>query len=314
MKKLVVAIGGNAILPAGDSGDATGQRRRIAETCARLADLAEAGYDLVVTHGNGPQVGNILLQNEETRQKAPAMPLDVCGAESQAQIGYMLQQALANEFAARGIRKDVASVITQVLVDADDPAFSNPTKPIGPYYAREDEIIVKRAKGWKMVFDSRGGWRRIVPSPRPVEVVEKDVIAKLVHDGDGRVIIAAGGGGIPVIRRDGKLVGVEAVIDKDLASAVLAKGIGWKTLVIVTDVAQVALDFGKPTQRSLDRLNLKEAKAHLASGQFPPGNMGPKIQAAIEFLEAGGERVTITDMEHIVSAVEGKAGTQVAKK
>src|SRR3990170_2899650 len=163
MKKLVVAIGGNAILPAGDSGDAASQRRRIAETCARLADLAEAGYDLVVTHGNGPQVGNILLQNEESRQKVPAMPLDVCGAESQAQIGYMLQQALANEFAARGIRKDVASVITQVLVDADDPAFSNPTKPIGPYYAREDEIIVKRAKGWKMVFDSRGGGRRRHP-------------------------------------------------------------------------------------------------------------------------------------------------------
>ena len=314
MKKLVVAIGGNALLPAGVSADAASQRRRIEVTAARLADLVQAGHDVVLTHGNGPQVGNILLQNEESRHVVPAMSLDVCGAESQAEIGYLLAQALRNELAAREIDRGVACVVTQVLVNAADPAFANPTKPIGPYYQREDEIIVKKAKGWKMVFDQRGGWRRVVPSPRPVDVIEKDIIRTLVGDGDGRVVIAAGGGGIPVIRKEGKLVGVEAVIDKDLAAAVLARVIGWKHLVIATDVPQVALDFGKPSQRFLDRMTIAEAKKHLAAGQFPPGSMGPKIEAAVEFLEGGGEHAVITDLEHLVPAVDGKAGTRIAKK
>ena len=314
MKKLVVAIGGNALAPASESADAAAQRRRIEATCARLADLVQAGHDVVLTHGNGPQVGNILLQNEETRHLVPAMPLDVCGAESQAQIGYLLAQSLRNEFASRKIERDVVCVVTQVLVDAKDPAFANPTKPIGPYYTREDEIIVKKAKGWKMVYDQRGGWRRVVPSPRPVDVVEKDVLRRLVGNGDGRVVIAAGGGGIPVVRRDGKLVGVEAVIDKDLAAAVLARSIGWKHLVIATDVPQVALDFGKPNQRFLDRLTASEARKYLAQGEFPPGSMGPKIEAVVEFLEAGGEHAVITDLEHLGPAVEGKAGTRIAKK
>ncbi len=313
MKKLVVAIGGNALLPAGQSGDASSQRRRIEATCTRLADVVQAGHDVVLTHGNGPQVGNILLQNEETRHLVPPMPLDVCGAESQAQIGYLLAQALRNEFASRKIQRDAVCVVTQVLVEADDPAFANPTKPIGPYYTREDEIIVKRAKGWKMVYDQRGGWRRVVPSPRPVDVVEKDVIRTLVGDGDGRVVIAAGGGGVPVIRKNGKLVGVEAVIDKDLAAAVLGRSIGWKHLVIVTDVPQVALDFGKPSQKFLDRVTVSEAKKHLAAGQFPPGSMGPKIEAVIEFLERGGEHAVITDLERLVSAVNGEAGTQIVR-
>jgi len=222
MTKLVVAIGGNALQPAGESADPAAQRRRIEATASRLTDLVAAGHDVVLTHGNGPQVGNILLQNEETRHLVPPMPLDVCGAESQALIGYLLEQALRNEFAARKINREVACVVTQVLVHADDPAFANPTKPIGPYYLRDDEILVKKAKGWKMAYDQRGGWRRIVPSPRPVDVIEKDIIRTLVGNGEGRLVIAAGGGGIPVIRKDGKLVGVEAVIDKDLAAAVLA--------------------------------------------------------------------------------------------
>lgn len=313
MKKLVVAIGGNALLPVGDSGDVAGRRRRIETTCARLADLVQAGHDLVVTHGNGPQVGNILLQNEESRHLVPPMPLDVCVAESQAQIGYMLSQGLRNEFAARKIERGVACVITQVLVDPKDPAFANPTKPIGPYYAREDEIIVKKAKGWKMVYDQRGGWRRVVPSPRPIDVVEKDIIRTLVGNEDGRVVIAAGGGGIPVIAKDGRFVGVEAVIDKDLAAAVLGRAIGWKHLVIATDVAQVALDFGKPTQRFLDRLTIAQGKKYLEDGQFPPGSMGPKIQAAVEFLEKGGEHVVITDLEHLGAAADGKAGTEIVR-
>ena len=314
MKRLIVAIGGNALQPAGDRNDAGAQRARVDATCARLADLAAAGHEFVLTHGNGPQVGNILLQNEEGRDRAPAMPLDVCVAESQAQIGYMLQQGLENAFAARGIRKGTVCVITRVVVDPNDPAFANPTKPIGPYYTREDELVVKRAKGWKLAYDARGGYRRVVPSPRPLEIVEADIVARLVAQGDGRVVIAAGGGGIPVVRKDGRLVGVEAVVDKDLASAVLARAIGWKDLVIATDVPQVSLDFGTPTQRPLDRMTLKEAKKHLAEGQFPPGSMEPKIEAAIAFLEGGGTRVVVTDLDHLVPAIAGKAGTQIVAK
>ena len=311
MKRLIVAIGGNAIVPAGDPGDAAGMRRRLDATAERLVDLVAAGHELIVTHGNGPQVGNILLQNEEGRSRVPAMPLDVCVAESQAQIGYMLQQALANAFAARRIKRDVACVVTQVVVDPDDPAFANPTKPIGPYYTREDELIVKRAKGWKLALDPRGGYRRVVPSPRPIEIVEAALIAKLAGAADGRVVIAAGGGGIPVVRKGDRFVGVEAVIDKDLASAVLARAIGAKVLVIATDVPHVVLGHGTREERPLGRLLVKEAKAHLAAGQFPPGSMGPKIQAAIDFLEAGGHRVVVTDLEHLVPAVDGKAGTQI---
>jgi len=313
MTKLVVAIGGNALQPAGETADAGAQRRRIEATASLLADVVGAGHDLVLTHGNGPQVGNILLQNEETRHLVPPMPLDVCGAESQALIGYLLAQALRNEFAHRKIDRDVASIVTQVLVHADDAAFANPTKPIGPYYLRDDEVLVKKAKGWKMVYDQRGGWRRVVPSPRPVEVIEKDIIRALVGDGGGRVVIAAGGGGIPVIRKDGKLVGVEAVIDKDLAAAVLAKAIGWKHLVIATDVPQIALDFGKPSQRFIDRLTIPEAKKHLAEGQFPPGSMGPKMEAVVDFLEHGGQHAVITDLAHLAAAVAGKAGTQIGR-
>src|SRR5881296_4515561 len=313
MTKLVVAIGGNALQPAGESADPSAQRRRIEVTASRLTDLVAAGHDVVLTHGNGPQVGNILLQNEETRHLVPPMPLDVCGAESQALIGYLLAQALRNEFALRKIDRDVACVVTQVLVDADDPAFANPTKPIGPYYTREDEIVVKKAKGWKMVYDQRGGWRRVVPSPRPLEVIEAEEIRRLVADGDGRVVIAAGGGGIPVVRRDGKLVGVEAVIDKDLAAAVLARGLGWTHLVIASDVPQVAVDFGTPSQRFLDRLTVAEAKKHLAAGQFPPGSMGPKVEAVVEFLEHGGQHAVITDLGNLATAVAGKAGTQIGR-
>lgn len=313
-KKLVIAIGGNAIQPAGDSGSADAQRHRVEETAGKLADLVQAGHDLVVTHGNGPQVGNILLQNEESRQQVPAMPLDVCGAESQAQIGYLLAQALRNEFAVRRIQRGVAAVVTQVLVDASDPAFAKPTKPIGPFYSRESDLIVKRAKGWKLVEDpARGGWRRVVPSPQPLDIVEKDVILRLVADGDGNVVICAGGGGIPVVRRNGRLVGVEAVIDKDLGAAVLAQVLGWKDLVIATDVEKVALGFGKPSQRFLDRMTVPEAKMHLAEGEFPAGSMGPKIQAAIGFLESGGASVVVTDLDHLVAAAEGKAGTRITK-
>ncbi|HYM39004.1 MAG TPA: carbamate kinase [Thermoplasmata archaeon] len=311
-KQLVVAIGGNAIQPPGDGGTADAQRHRIEETAAKLADLVQSGHDLVVTHGNGPQVGNILLQNEEARDLVPAMPLDVCGAESQAQVGYLLAQALHNELAVRRVERGVVVLVTQTLVDGNDPAFKDPTKPIGPLYTRESDLIVKRAKGWKLVEDqARGGWRRVVPSPQPIDIIEKDTIRRLVRDGDGHVVICAGGGGIPVVRRGGRLVGVEAVIDKDLGAAVLARVLGWKVLLIATDVEKIALGFGRPTQRFLEHMTVAEAKKHLAEGQFPPGSMGPKVQAAIDFLETGGEVAVVTDLEHLADAADAKAGTRI---
>ncbi|HKZ23088.1 MAG TPA: carbamate kinase, partial [Thermoplasmata archaeon] len=255
MTLIVAAIGGNAISPPEDAG-LSAMRLRIATTATRLADLVDAGYKLVVTHGNGPQVGNLLLQNEEARHAVPAMPLDVCVAESQAQIGYLLQQALQNEFAARGSPRPVASLVTQSVVDANDPAFQEPAKPIGPTYESEQEVMIKRAKGWRMAKDPRGGWRRVVPSPRPLDIVEKDLIHALLRAGNSGVLIAAGGGGVPVVRHGTGYRGVEAVIDKDLASAVLAKTIGAEILLIVTDVPQVALRYGRPDQTWLSRLSV----------------------------------------------------------
>ena len=310
MTLLVAAIGGNSISPPNDPGFDE-MRARIATTASRLADLVEAGYELVVTHGNGPQVGNILLQNEEARHRAPPMPLDVCVAQSQAQIGYLLQQSLQNEFATRGQPRAVASVVTQVVVDPDDPAFGSPTKPVGPMYEAEQEVIVKRAKGWSMARDPRGGWRRLVPSPRPLEIVEKDLIRRLLATGDAIVLIAAGGGGVPVVRHRGGYRGVEAVIDKDLASAVLAKTIGAEILLIVTDVPQVALRYGRPDQTWLSRLSVSEARHHFDAGEFPPGSMGPKIEAVLQFLETGGRRAVIADLDHVLDAMSGRAGTQI---
>jgi len=310
MKTAIIAVGGNALLPAKDAGTAEGQRRRTRETCRHLATVIERGWDIALVHGNGPQVGNILLQNEEAQAKVPAMPLDVCVAESQAQIGYMLQQELANELVSRGIRKNVVSIITQVVVDPNDPAMQNPTKPIGSYYDRERARELERTRGWKMVYDRRGGYRRVVPSPKPIDIVEKTTIERLMFTGTTDwVVIVAGGGGIPVVLRDGQFIGVEAVVDKDLAAAVLAKVVKEKLLVLLTDVAHVALNFGKVEQTSIGRMNVAEAREYMAQGQFPPGNMGPKVEAAIEFLVGGGERVIITNPENLEKALDGVAGT-----
>ena len=310
MTLIVAAIGGNAISPPEDAG-LSAMRLRIATTATRLADLVDAGYKLVVTHGNGPQVGNLLLQNEEARHAVPAMPLDVCVAESQAQIGYLLQQALQNEFAARGSPRPVASLVTQSVVDANDPAFQEPAKPIGPTYESEQEVMIKRAKGWRMAKDPRGGWRRVVPSPRPLDIVEKDLIHALLRAGNSGVLIAAGGGGVPVVRHGTGYRGVEAVIDKDLASAVLAKTIGAEILLIVTDVPQVALRYGRPDQTWLSRLSVSEARHHFDAGEFPPGSMVPKIEAVLQFLETGGRRAVIADLDHVLDAMSGRAGTQI---
>ena len=311
MTLAVVAVGGNAISTPKDTSLGA-MKAHIAKTAARLADLVEAGFRIVVTHGNGPQVGTILIQNEEARARVPAMPLDVLVAESQAQIGYLLQQALQNEFASRGTPRTVASVVTQVVVDPADPAFQEPTKPIGPAYESEQDLVVRRAKGWKMAQDPRGGWRRVVPSPKPLDVVEKDLIKAILNAGDSHILIAAGGGGVPVVRKLNAYHGVEAVVDKDLASAVLGNAIGADLLLILTDVPKVALQFGTANQKDLDRLTTAEARHHLAAGEFPPGSMGQKIEAAIQFLENGGRRVVITDLARVLEAISGRAGTTIA--
>lgn len=312
MKTAVVAIGGNAILLSNQRGSAEEQRSRLKETCVHLANMVQQDYDIALTHGNGPQVGNLLLQNEESRSEIPAMPLDVCVAESQAQIGYMLQQILKTELNSRGIEKNVTTIITQVLVDESDPAFGNPSKPIGAYYTAEQARELEVSKGWKMMYDRRGGYRRVVPSPRPLDIIEKATIRRLLFTGTSdEIVIVAGGGGIPVIRRGGKLIGVEAVIDKDLASAVLAAGIQERLFIMLTDVPQVFLNYGRPGQRPLEDATREDMKALMGEGHFPPGSMGPKVEASIYFLEHGGESVIITNPESLDAALRGEAGTRI---
>ena len=314
MKTAVIAIGGNAILRSGDMATQENQMAHIADTARGLADLIQRGYDIVVSHGNGPQVGNILLRNEIAKDTVPAMAIDVCVAESQGQIGYMLQQALSSEFSVRGMAKVAVSLITQVVVSGDDPAFQDPTKPIGKYYTEEEARQLESEKGWRLSLDKRrGGWRRVVPSPMPIDIVESAPVSRLVFGGkdQAEVVIACGGGGIPVVLKDGRYSGVDAVVDKDLAASMLAISIEETLFVIATDVEKVCVDYGKPTQRPIDRISLSELKALYDEGQFPAGTMGPKILAAIMFLESGGEEVVITSTEKLLDALESGAGTHI---
>ena len=314
MKTAVIAIGGNAILRSGDMATQENQMAHIADTARGLADLIQRGYDIVVSHGNGPQVGNILLRNEIAKDTVPAMAIDVCVAESQGQIGYMLQQALSSEFSVRGMAKVAVSLITQVVVSGDDPAFQDPTKPIGKYYTEEEARQLEAEKGWRLSLDKRrGGWRRVVPSPMPIDIVESAPVSRLVFGGkdQAEVVIACGGGGIPVVLKDGRYSGVDAVVDKDLAASMLAISIEETLFVIATDVEKVCVDYGKPTQRPIDRISLSELKALYDEGQFPAGTMGPKILAAIMFLESGGEEVVITSTEKLLDALESGAGTHI---
>ena len=314
MKTAVIAIGGNAILRSGEKPTQENQMRNVAVSAKGMADLIEKGYDIVITHGNGPQVGDILLRNEIAKNELPPMGMDVCDAESQGQIGYMLQQALSSEFVERGMNKVAVSLITQVIVSDDDPAFKNPTKPIGRYYSAHEAKELHKEKGWVMVLDKkRGGWRRVVPSPDPIGIVESKPVQRLVFGGEhqAEVVIACGGGGIPVVRRGHRYVGVEAVVDKDLAAAMLARDIKERLFVIATDVEHVFLDFGKVTQRPFMKSDLKEIKRLYEEGQFPPGTMGPKILAAIRFLEGGGDEVVICSTEKLVAALGEGAGTHI---
>ena len=311
IETLVIALGGNAIQQSGEKGTAAEQFANIANAMASVAELAQRGYRIVLTHGNGPQVGSILLQQAagETASGIPPMSMDIAGAMSQGQIGYMMQQCLQNELRTRGKPWPVATVVTQMVVDPNDPAFANPTKPIGPFYSREkgEEL---RARGYTVIEDSGRGYRRVVPSPQPAAIAEIYAIRTLVNS--GALVICAGGGGVPVVRDpDGPLHGIEAVIDKDLGASLLAQKLDADRLLILTDVEHVAINFRKPDQRYLDTVSLDEMKQYLAAGHFAAGSMGPKVRAAIAFVESGGKEAIITQLRCALSAIDGKTGTHV---
>lgn len=305
----VVALGGNAILQKGQKGTADEQFDNIRVTSWHIAQMIAAGWRVVVAHGNGPQVGNILLQNEEARHIVPPMPLDVCGAQSQGLIGYMLVQALRNELRAKGINRRPVALVTQVVVDPEDPAFRKPTKPVGPFYTEAQARRLAQTKGYQVVDTGPKGWRRVVPSPDPSGIVEIEAVHALVDA--GMVVVTCGGGGIPVARgAGGQLYGVEAVIDKDLATERLATELGADVMIILTDVEQVILGYGKPEARAVARLTVGEARRLLAGGEFPAGSMGPKVEACVRFVERGGRRSVIANLAHGIAALRGESGTE----
>lgn len=309
-RRIVVAFGGNALIKKGQEGTQWEQVENAEETARMLLPLARDGHDLVLVHGNGPQVGNILIQVEEAVNKVPPLSLDVCVAASEGSIAYMLELALVNAFRKERLRRQVVALVTEVIVGKDDPGFRRPTKPIGPFYTRfrADDLIHKQ--GWNMVEDSGRGWRKVVPSPRPLEVVQMAVLRQAIEA--GHLVIAGGGGGIPVYRgADGALKGVEAVIDKDYTASLIAAGIGADLLVILTGVDQVSLNFGRADETRVRRMTVSEARAHLEGGQFPEGSMGPKVRAGVEFVESSGHEVLITSAQRLAQAVRGRTGTRI---
>jgi carbamate kinase len=310
-KRAVVAIGGNSLIKDKHHQTVADQYQAMKDTTGSIADMVAAGWEVAITHGNGPQVGFILRRSELSRHELHEVPLDACGADSQGAIGYALQQTMRNHLLAKGINRLVATVVTQVEVSPDDPAWKSPSKPIGSFMTAEMAAERKAGEGWAVVEDAGRGWRRVVSSPEPLAIVEADVVRMLLDA--GVIVITVGGGGIPVVRAaDGSLKGVEAVIDKDLASAMLATVIEAGLLVITTAVEKVALGWGTPQQRWVDRLTLAEAKAYLAEGaHFAAGSMAPKIQACIDYLEAGGGEVLITDPGHLPAAIRGETGTRI---
>jgi carbamate kinase len=309
MPLAVVAIGGNSLVQSHQVGNIAEQFDNAALTCERMADLVEKGWDLVISHGNGPQVGNVVLRVELAADKVYPLPLDICDADTAGGMGYMLQQVLGNSLRRRNIKRTVVTFVTQVRVAADDPAFDNPTKPIGPFFAKEiaDKRIAEN--GWSMIEDSGRGWRRVVPSPLPEAIVELEAIRRCV--GGDMVPIAVGGGGVPVYEKDDQLFGIEAVIDKDRASALLANELGAELLLISTGVDNVSIGFNTPNQRALGDATRDELRGHLDAGEFPPGSMGPKVEAALQFLDNGGKEVIITSPGKLADAVAGKGGTHI---
>ncbi len=307
---LVIALGGNAITRPDEPGTIPQQFVHTTETLELLLPIFRSDHNLVITHGNGPQIGNILIRAEEGERRVPPLPLDTCVADSQGGMGYMIQRVATELFRREGIRRDVACVITQVLVDRNDPEFSHPTKPVGSFYSFADAERLRIEKPhWIFREIEPGRYRRVVPSPYPLDVLEKDAIAGLVQT--GAVVVACGGGGIPVAWAGESLLGVEGVIDKDRASSLLATQIRAHKLIIVTSVDQVALRYHRPNQQWLGTLTVAQAREHLVAGEFPPGSMGPKIEAAIDFIEQGGEECIITSTEQVAQAIAGNAGTHI---
>lgn len=309
----LVAVGGNALVSDNEHASIEHQITAARQLARSLRAMASEGWRLVVTHGNGPQVGFIQRRSDLVAQLAPEIPrlgLDVCVADSQGGIGYILGNALLNEWRAGHLPGRVSALITHTAVSRSDPAFESPSKPIGSFYTADEARDLERSEGWSMVEDSGRGWRRVVPSPRPLRVLELEAVAALLRD--DFTVIAGGGGGIPVVEEDdGSFRGVEAVVDKDFASALMASTLDVDLLVITTGVQQVAIDFGTPRQRFIDRMGVSELEQHLADGQFPPGSMGPKIEAALQFLRAGGREVLITSADRLGHAFAGRTGTRL---
>ena len=308
----VLAIGGNSLIKDKNHVALSSQYEAVKETANYIVDLVSEGISLVITHGNGPQVGFIYRRGELARHELPLIPLDICGADTQGAIGYMIEKALLNEFRRRGINKKVTAVVTQMIVDRNDRSFRNPAKPIGSFMSEKEALAHKKESGWEVVEDAGRGFRRVVPSPIPREIIELEVIRLLVQQ--GYIVIAAGGGGIPVIRNEeGELEGVEAVIDKDLGSSLLARNLGADAFIISTATDAVYLNFGEKNQTPLRRVSLGEIKRYLEEGHFKPGSMRPKVEAVIEFLEGGGEKAIITSPEDLLKAVKGEEGTTITK-
>ncbi len=311
-KTIVLAFGGNAIVKSWEKGSRDEQWNNIKKTCQTVAELLKQGHRIVITHGNGPQAGNILIKNEMAKDILPAMPLDVIVSNTQGAIGYAIAQTMGNYFASIGLDIPVVAIVTQVVVHPDDPAFEMPTKFIGPFFSREEAQAIMQQKGHIMREDSGRGWRRVVPSPEPIEIIEKQTIKKLLDE--GVLVVAVGGGGIPVVRSEAGLAGVEAVIDKDMAGQCLADDIGADMLIVLTEVDRVCINFGKPDQKELPHMTVAEAKRYQEAGQFPPGSMGPKVEAAIRFaLSGAGRQSAIVSLENAHKVFTGERGTIITQ-
>lgn len=309
-KTAVIAIGGNSLIKPGQKGTVKEQYDAVIDTVENVIKLIQAGYNVVITHGNGPQVGNVLIQSDAGKNQVPQIPMDYAGAFTQGGMGYMISQVMQNHFREHKIDRNVATVITQVLVDKNDKAFQNPSKPVGPFYKTKEELADKvRDEGWVVIEDAGRGFRRVVPSPKPIDILEKEVIMDLIEN--DVLVIAVGGGGIPVIEDKGMLKGIEAVIDKDFASSLLATEIKADVFFISTGVEKAALNFNKPNQTFIDSMTVSQCKQYVAEGHFAKGSMLPKIEASMMFLENGGEHVIITSPEKIFDAVSGKTGTHI---
>ena len=311
-KMVLVALGGNALIRQGERGDIETQEKNADELVGILMTLVERDYNIVITHGNGPQVGNLLLRNEASKDKLPFMPLDLLVAETEGSMGYLLQQAFLNHLRHREINRYVVTMITQVIVDRYDPAFARPSKPIGMFYSQDEARAFEEAYNWNMVEDGGRGWRRVVPSPRPIKVIQRHMARHLALDGN--LVIAAGGGGVPIrVDEEGNYEGIEAVIDKDLTSSILATDIKADHLVILMPEPKVYLYYGSERQRPIEKVSISQMKDFFAEGHFPPGNIGPKVEAGINFVERGGQTAIITCPEDLAAAMEGQAGTHITR-